>query len=99
LKLFFLKGGHDVPSVLERVTGRLKGTAAAEDSPSGRRSKKRRTGDVATEGIAISPSAQQQQREYNDEGWQPTEAQSQDFGMLGVVGENVDPGLQMPHGN
>jgi hypothetical protein len=93
LKLFFLKGGHEVPSVLERVTGRLKGGPLEEHAA--RKAKKRRAGDMETEGLALSPA--QQQGEYNEGGWQPSESQGQDFGM-GGVGQNVDPGLQMAHG-
>ena len=81
-----------MPSVLERVTGRLKG-GPVDESPA-RKGKKRRAGDMETEGSELSP--RQQQGEYNEAGWQPSENQGQDFGMV-EVGQNVDPGLQMAH--
>jgi hypothetical protein len=99
LKLFFLKGGHEVPSVLHRVTGRLKtegGGGSTDDTPT-RRTKKRRT-DITGEPFTISPSQQTPQSAFPEgSGWSQTaQSQGQDYGM---VGQNVDPGLQMPQGN
>jgi len=89
LKLFFLKGGHPIPHVLEKVTGRLKGADISPEDRS-RRGKRRRVDDA--------PSAEQQQTttETYQEGWQQTQSQGQDFAM---TGQNVDPGLQMPQGS
>jgi hypothetical protein len=92
LKLFFLKGGHPVPSVLERVTGRLRG---ATDEPSLKKAKKRRTGNTSAEDAAISST--QQHREYNPGEWPPSESQGQGFGLGGMVGQHMDPGLSMNH--
>jgi hypothetical protein len=83
-----------VPSVLERVTGRLKGGPAVDNSPSARKGRKRPAEDMEAEGLPLSPT--QQQGEYNEGGWQVSESQGQDFEMVGV-GQNVDPGLQMAH--
>lgn len=47
LKLFFLKTGHPVPSVLQRVTGTIKGEGSpAGDGTPGRRGKKRKTDET-----------------------------------------------------
>jgi hypothetical protein len=88
LKLFFLKGGHEMPRVLEKVTGRLKGDRG-EETPE-RRGKKRKTGDVQNEeGLSTS-----QPVGFGD-AWQGGPGQGAEF--IGVsVGQNVDPGLQMP---
>jgi hypothetical protein len=88
LKLFFLKGGHEMPRVLEKVTGRLKGDRS-EDTPE-RRGKKRKAEDVQHEqGMPTS------QQSGFSEVWQGSQGQGAEF-MGGVVGQNVDPGLQMP---
>jgi len=85
LKLFFLKGGHPIPLVLEKVTGRLKGENDG-DTPS-RRGKKRRLNETPLR------DTQEQTHTYQ-EGWHPTSGQGQpDFTM---TGQNLDPGLQMP---
>ena len=98
LKLFFLKGGHEVPPVLHRVTGRLKteGGGSPDDTPR-RREKKRRT-DITGEPFTISPSQQTPQTAFPEGGgWSQTaQSQGQDYE---IVGQNVDPGLQMPQGN
>lgn len=88
LKLFFLKGGHEMPRVLEKVTGRLKADRS-EDTPE-RRGKKRKAEEVQQEqGMATS------QQSGFPEAWQENQSQGAEF--LGVVvGQNVDPGLQMP---
>ena len=97
MKLFFLKGGHEVPAVLLRVTGHLKteGGGSTDDTPS---QNKRRRREVTGETFTISPSQQSPQTAFPEgAGWSQTaESQGQDYG---IVGQNVDPGLQMPQGN
>ena len=98
LKLFFLKGGHEVPAVLHRVTGRLKTEGGGStDDPPPRRNKKART-DITGEPFTISPAQQTPQTAFPEgAGWSQTaQSPGQDYGM---VGQNVDPGLQMPQGN
>lgn len=92
LKLFFLKGGHPVPSVLERVTGRLKG---ATDEPTPKNAKKRRIGDTSAEDAAISST--QEHVEYNPAVWPPSDSQGHGFEVGGMVGRNMDPALSMSH--
>jgi protein TBF1 len=82
LKLFFLKGGHPIPQVLEKVTGRLKGDNTPEDR--GRRGKRRRVDDTSNAEPEEAPAYQ--------EGWQQTSTQGPEFPMNG---QNVDPALQM----
>ena len=98
LKLFFLKGGHEVPAVLQNVTGRLKteGGGSPDDTPT-RRTKKHRP-NTSNEPFTISPSQQTPQTAFSEGGgWSQTaQSQGQEYGM---VGQNVDPGLQMPQGN
>jgi hypothetical protein len=93
LKLFFLKGGHEVPRVLERVTGRLKGEQGADGMETPLRRKRRRTVDAATSAEVFAGSSETAQEFAEGQEWQSN--QGQDFAMGGVVG-NVDPGLQMP---
>jgi len=96
LKLFFLKGGHEVPEVLNRVTGKLKTEGGSSDDTPTRKTKRRRTGDVPSETFA-SPSQPASQQGFTDGAWSQTaQSQGQDYG---IVGQNVDPGLQMPQGN
>lgn len=97
LKLFFLKGGHDVPRVLERVTGRLKGDGHGNDETPPRRGKRRRTEDVTENTFASSPpSPPPAQESFTEAAWsQASEGQGQNYGM---VEQNVDPGLQMTPG-
>jgi hypothetical protein len=96
LKLFFLKGGHEVPRVLERVTGRLKGEHALADGETPMRRKRRRTGEASAPAESfVMPSERPQYGEGQE--WQST-SQGQEFGM-GSVAANVDPGLQMPQGS
>jgi hypothetical protein len=99
LKLFFLKGGHEVPSVLQGVTGRLKGEPAPEDTPI-KKGKRRRT-DVSTQSFGVATSEPTQQQAFPEGEWaQTSQNQGQDYGMVGQsVVQNVDPGLQMPQGN
>lgn len=92
LKLFFLKGGHEVPRVLEKVTGRLKGENTPDDTPT-RRNKKRRVGEGTNTEQHTMPTSQQTQ-EFQER-WEATQNQGQDI-PIGNVGQNVDPGLQMP---
>ena len=88
--------------MLERVTGRLKGEGAAEETP-GRR-KRRRMDEpqpspaAGAETFAVGmevPELQTGEQFGEGQGWSQT-GQTQDFGM---VGQNVDPGLEMPHGS
>jgi len=83
LKLFFLKGGHPVPPILNLVTGRLKGEKP-DDTP-GRRKKRVQLG---LEG------AESQEQDVSQANWTPT--QEHDFTG---VSANLDPGLTMPQGN
>ena len=97
LKLFFLKGGHEVPAVLHRVTGKLKTEGGSPDGTPSQKGKRRRTGDVVAETSFISPTQSTPQPAFQEGGWSQTaQSQGQDFGM---VGQNVDPGLQMPQGS
>ena len=95
LKLFFLKGGHEVPRVLERVTGRLKGEGHSSDDTPTRKVKKRRT-EADGETFDISSSQPTQQSFTAAEWSQTAQGQEQNYGM---VEQNVDPGLQMPQGS
>lgn len=77
-----------MPRVLEKVTGRLKADRG-EDTPE-RRGKKRKADDVQhQEGMPTS------QQSGFAEVWQGSQGQGGEF-MGVVVGQNVDPGLQMP---
>jgi protein TBF1 len=94
LKLFFLKSGHPVPPVLQRVTGSVKTEGATPDGAPSRRGKKRRT-EPPTGSFAM-PTSQEESQGFTEGGWQQTaQNQGQDYT---VVGRNVDPGLQMPQG-
>jgi len=88
LKLFFLKGGHEMPRVLEKVTGRLK-SDRGEETPE-RRGKKRKTGD----GQNPEEMPEGQSVAFADT-WQGSPSQATEFMGVGV-GQNVDPGLHMP---
>ena len=88
LKLFFLKGGHPVPPILNLVTGRLKGEKP-DDTP-GRRTKRARLGLDGMESQRPDVS----QASFTQADWTPT----QEHSFTGVS-SNVDPGLAMPQGN
>ena len=85
-----------MPLVLQRVTGSVK-TDGRSSEGTGRRSKKMRT-ESRPEGFEVTVSQVDVQNQSFPEGeWsQPTESQGQDYS---VVGQNVDPGLQMPQGS
>jgi hypothetical protein len=89
LKLFFLKGGHPVPPILNLVTGRLKGEKP--DESTGRRKKRARLG---LDGIDASQEQDVSQTAFTQADWTPS--QEHDFTE---VSPNVDPGLAMPQGN
>jgi hypothetical protein len=93
LKLWFLKHGQGVPHILEQVTGHLKGERSSADDTPRRRGKKRRTeANEQDLGTTSQPT-----QAYPEGTWSQTgQGQREDVDM---VGQNVDPGLQMPQGN
>jgi hypothetical protein len=97
LKLFFLKGGHEVPPILNLVTGRLKTEGAPADETPTRRGKRRRT-DAAAAAESFDAESQPTQQAFTEEGWSHT-AQGQEQGQDYEMSQNVDPGLQMPQGS
>lgn len=95
LKLFFLKGGHEVPSILNLVTGRLKTEGALADETPTRRGKRRRIDTAAAVAESFDVGSQPTQQAFEDGTWSQT-AQAQGQGQDYDMGQNVDPGLQMP---
>lgn len=75
LKLFFLKGGHPVPPILNLVTGRLKGEPP-DEAPGHRRKRVRASldgGEAQTLDIAQAAVGQAD--------WTPTQAPNVDPGL------------------
>jgi hypothetical protein len=95
LKLFFLKSGHPVPAVLQRVTGSVKTEGRSSDGTP-RKSKKVRTeGPQGFEATPQSDIANIPSQSFTEGQWSQTAVpQGQD-----LTGQNVDPGLQMPKGS
>ena len=99
LKLFFLKTGHPVPHVLQRVTGSIKGEASpgTGDGPPSKKNKKRKIGENSAMVETPTPVTRVQAQLLPVGGWSQT-SQGPGIQEFGSVGQNVDPGLQMPQG-
>jgi len=95
LKLVFLKMGHPVPPVLQRVTGSIKGEGSRstrDGTP--RRVKKRKLGDEVVMMTPTPTVVEEQVQRFPVGGWSQT-AQGQVGQDFSGVGHNVDPGLQV----